>query len=123
MSEGMTSIDTEVLQKVFDTAVHSMDFGSGFLDDDEVEALRACAVALGVDPAVATPRNFVCKYGGTHLWGKNWGGGEWSRPHPGARSTVPGVMKRMCVYCNKVETREMTPEEAAEPSGKAGGKK
>lgn len=59
-------IPKEVLQIVFDTAIQSMEFGSGFLDDEEVGGLRACAVILGVDPDVATPENFKCKYSGRH---------------------------------------------------------
>lgn len=49
-------------QILFDALVQSMDFGSGFLDTEEVEALRAMAVALGVDPAVATPAEFTGNY-------------------------------------------------------------
>lgn len=59
-----------VARIVFDTAVNSMDFGSGFLDHEEVEALRAFAVLLGVDPMVATPDNFRCQYDGGHQWGE-----------------------------------------------------
>jgi hypothetical protein len=47
---------------VFDVATNSLDFGSGFLDDEEVRALRAAAVDLGVDPMEATPHNFKAKY-------------------------------------------------------------
>lgn len=47
---------------VFDVAVNSMDFGSGFLDNEEVEALRAAAVDLGVDPMEATPHGFKAEY-------------------------------------------------------------
>jgi len=65
----MAEIDDRLLRIVFDVAVHSMDFGSGFLDDEEVAALREVAVVLGVDPAVATPRNFTCKYRGHHAAG------------------------------------------------------
>lgn len=57
------TIDKELIKIVFDVAVESMDFGSGFLDDEEVEALRKMAVILGLDPAVGTPDNFKCKYG------------------------------------------------------------
>jgi hypothetical protein len=39
-----------------------MDFGSGFLDTNEVEALRALAVTLGVDPIEGTPPEFVKHY-------------------------------------------------------------
>lgn len=55
-------IDKILLQIVFDCAIHSDNFGSGSLDDSEVDALRAVAVLLGVDPIVATPRNFQCKF-------------------------------------------------------------
>jgi hypothetical protein len=56
-------IPRDVLQKTFDTAVGSMDFGSGFLDNEEVDALRAYAVLLGVDVAEATPEDFKKQYG------------------------------------------------------------
>jgi hypothetical protein len=51
-------VPKEVVQILFDTAVGSMDFGSGFLDDEEVYALRQTAELLGVDPMVATPTNY-----------------------------------------------------------------
>lgn len=63
----MPEIERGLLQILFDTAVNSMDFGSGFLDDEEVAALREVAVLLGVDPMVATPEMFQCKYSGEHI--------------------------------------------------------
>jgi len=54
----MPEVSTEDLQRVFDTAVHSLDFGPGFLDHDEVISLRCVARLLGVDPEIATPINF-----------------------------------------------------------------
>lgn len=62
----MTEIADEVLRALFDVAVSSMDFGSGFLDDEEVAQLRQAAKVLGVDPMEATPQNFWCKYRGHH---------------------------------------------------------
>ena len=62
----MAEINDEVLRALFDVAVSSMDFGSGFLDDEEVHALREVAGILGVDPAEGTPANFRCKYRGHH---------------------------------------------------------
>ena len=62
----MAEIDGRLLRVVFDVAVHSMDFGSGFLDDEEVAALRDVAVILGTDPDEATPGNFRCQYRGHH---------------------------------------------------------
>ena len=63
-----TSIPHDVAQVVFDVAVGSLDFGSGFLDNDEITALRAFAEAIGVDPAKATPSNFVCVFDPPHQW-------------------------------------------------------
>lgn len=57
-----TTLPTEDLRDIFDIAVGSMDFGSGFLDTDCVEALRRIAVALGVDPMTATPSGFATQY-------------------------------------------------------------
>lgn len=55
-------VEKKDLQVLFDALVHSMDFGSGFLDDEEVEALRNVAGVLGVDPAVATPEDFLHQF-------------------------------------------------------------
>lgn len=51
-------IEKEDLQAVFDIAVNSMDFGSGFLSHEEVAILRKVAIMLDVDPKLATPENF-----------------------------------------------------------------
>jgi hypothetical protein len=51
-------VDFEVAQAVFDCAVGSMNFGSGFLDDDEVHALRRFAEAIGVNPMAGTPSEY-----------------------------------------------------------------
>ena len=59
MSDDIT-MPKVLLQVLFDTAVGSMDFGSGFLDDEEVKALRQVAELLGVDPMAGTPYNY-CK--------------------------------------------------------------
>lgn len=61
MSELIT-IPKGTAQILFDALVQSMDFGSGFLDTEEVEALRGLAVAIGVDPIVATPVEFKAGY-------------------------------------------------------------
>lgn len=57
-------VPVEVLQIVFDTAINSMDFGSGFLDDEEVTALRDMAMRLGQDPLLATPSGHHKKFYG-----------------------------------------------------------
>lgn len=61
-------VPTELLRAVFDIAVGSAGFGSGFLDQEEVDHLRACAVALGIDPLKGTPDNLKCQYIGGHEW-------------------------------------------------------
>lgn len=56
------------LRAVMDVGTMSMDFASGFLDNEQVEALRKCAEILGIDPIVVTPSNFACQYNGKHQW-------------------------------------------------------
>jgi hypothetical protein len=57
-------IDKVTLQGLFDIAVGSMDFGSGFLDIDDVKVLRKVAELLGVDPSEGTPGPICYR----HLW-------------------------------------------------------
>jgi hypothetical protein len=59
---GMFLIERGNLQALYDICVHSMDFGSGFLVDEEVQQLRAVAEVLGQDPMDATPSDFTKKY-------------------------------------------------------------
>lgn len=59
---GMVLIERGNLLALYDIAVNSMDFGSGFLGDEEVEQLRAVAVLLGHDPLDATPFNDMSRY-------------------------------------------------------------
>lgn len=53
-----------VLQAVFDIITGSMDFGSGFLDDEDQEHLVTLARAIGVDPMEGVQAQFRCKYRG-----------------------------------------------------------
>lgn len=51
------------LRGVFDLAVGSMDFASGFFCEEDVIVTRAVAVALGLDPLEsATPREYRSKF-------------------------------------------------------------
>lgn len=54
----MTTLPTADLQAIFDLAIGSMNFTSGFWDSDDTAAARRIAVALDVDPIVATPKEF-----------------------------------------------------------------
>lgn len=57
MNDEIT-LPTELVRNVFDIAVESMDFSSGFLEDSDVEVLRDLAVRLGLDPVAGTPVQF-----------------------------------------------------------------
>lgn len=61
-TRGTITVPLDVVRALFDTAVGSMDFGSGFLDNDEVEKLRETAKLLGLDPMLGTPREFRATY-------------------------------------------------------------
>lgn len=50
------------VKHLFDLVIGSMDFGSGFLDDDDVDLLREIARWIGVSPDVATPTDWRHKY-------------------------------------------------------------
>lgn len=58
------------LRAILDALVTSMDFGSGFLDEDEVRSMRRVAELLEVDPNAVTPANWVCqqRFRGHHRW-------------------------------------------------------
>lgn len=48
-AKGM-EVPAEALQDVYDIAVNSMDFGSGFLSTEEVQHLRQLGKAIGAEP-------------------------------------------------------------------------
>lgn len=58
----VTQVPTEDLRALFDVAVGSLNFTSGFLDTEEVETLRRIAVLIGADPMEGTPNNFASQY-------------------------------------------------------------
>jgi hypothetical protein len=57
-----TTLPTEDLKALFDIATNSLNFGSGFLDKDEIDLLRRVAEVLGVDPMQGTPSNDAKHY-------------------------------------------------------------
>jgi len=55
-------IRTEDLRALFDLAVNSMDFGSGFWDSEDVAVARKIAQSLGIDPMIGVPFGFRSNY-------------------------------------------------------------
>lgn len=51
----MITLPRDTVAKMFDIICESMDWGSGFLDTDEVITIREVAVMLGADVMEATP--------------------------------------------------------------------
>jgi hypothetical protein len=86
------NIPEDTAKAVFDIAVGSLDFGSGFLDDEQVERLREYAVLIGVNPWEATPENHKPKYCPGHVW----------EEHPGTTYPTHRPFRR-CTVCHHYE--------------------
>ena len=85
------------LRAVLDVATQSMDFGSGFLDNEQVKALRKAAEILGIDQLIVTPANFVCQYKGRHEW----------------REFEGRTTRWYCAICRHTSDDDQPPEEYA----------
>ncbi len=82
---GMITVPRGNVQDLFDIVTSSMDFGSGFLDVEQIEMLRGVAVLLGVDPMTATPFDQAYRY-----------------PHPFVSSKDGnGVLTGRCRTCSR----------------------
>ncbi len=71
----MITLPREVLEDLVDRIVSSMDFGSGFMDDDDVELLWKAADILGVGRWDVTPpshRHRLCDH--AEREGYTWNG-------------------------------------------------
>lgn len=60
--DDLVTIRRGDLRALLDLATGSLDFGSGFWDNEQTEAARKCAVVCGLDPIKVTPRNFLTTY-------------------------------------------------------------
>ena len=56
------TLTVEQVRAVLDLITGTLDYGSGFLCDEDVVLVRSVAAAIGVDPNNVTPYNYVCKY-------------------------------------------------------------
>jgi hypothetical protein len=101
----LTEISTEDLRALFDVAVGSMNFASGFLDTDEVNMLRRVAGLIGVDPMEATPHEFRQQY-----------------PHAFKESRSLFASERlMCGWCNRESYNPLHADGANEAGHAANG--
>ena len=76
--DDMLTIRKGDLRALLDMVTGSMDYGSGFLNNEDIEILRKAARVLGINPDEVTPTQHVCQYRGTHQWVKN----PWKRRDP-----------------------------------------
>ena len=97
----MITLATEDAKALFDIAVGSMDFGSGFLDNEEVDILRAFAVKIGLDPMEATPSNFRKSY--AHPFRAREPGLSWS-----AESIARNAANPRCYWCDVPQSVHQT---------------
>ena len=121
MSDETVTIPLETAQRLFDALATSMDFGSGFLETDDVKALRELAVLIGVDPLLGTPDTFVKDYPHPFkpmtdplmiarvfdMTRSEWNGTQWvSVPGPGQPPFVP-CQRGAYPYCQKDENHPL----------------
>lgn len=88
------------LRALLDLATSSMDFGSGFWDEEQTEIARKIAGVLDVDPQLVTPYNFACKYNGKHHW----------QHIPKSDRTDYGGATRICVQCRHTDVPRPRPK-------------
>jgi len=87
MPETVT-IQLEDLRAIFDLAVNSLNFNSGFWTTEDVEIARRIAVIIGVDPMKGTPFLFASQY--PH---------EWKSLRPDKPESYTPEFS--CLYCGK----------------------
>ncbi len=96
--DEVVSIRKGDLRAIMDVGTMSMDFGSGFLDNEQVEALRKGAGLLGIDPITVTPSNFTCQYKPPHQWKES--------SYIGSRNEARRCWR--CVRCGTTTSEEPT---------------
>lgn len=95
------NIDENDLRALLDIATNSMDFGSGFLDNAEVEAIRRVGVLLGLNPITVTPSNFLKSYAHDYVPG-TVSKSDWN-PHSDPRETKRWT-EPACSICHLPDT-------------------
>ena len=108
-ARGSIYVPIDKARALMDIAISSMDFGSGFLDDNEVAILREFAVTLGMDPMLATPEGFRGRY--KHAFKEDSHDKHWVYP-PDKKDwlkakLVDGPEPDHCDWCEKSEADEV----------------
>lgn len=96
------AVPRKVLQDLFDIVLNSMDFGSGFLEGEQQDAVRAVAVILGVDPTIATQHKDRCAFRGSHAWGP-WRAATYD--------AVGSRVYRTCGDCQNMQKDDVDPKD------------
>lgn len=103
MTDEPLLVPVELLRAVFDIATNSLDFGSGFLDDEDVEQLRAVARILEVDPWLATPDNHKPAYCFERTGRDDHEYGNWTYPRGYEQPSLQDW--RRCKHCGQTQHR------------------
>lgn len=104
--DEVVSIRKGDLRAIMDVGTMSMDFGSGFLDNEQVQALRKGAEILGIDPLVVTPSNFTCQYNPPHQWKESTY--YYATRPPTSRAARQPRRSWRCVRCGSHTSEEPT---------------
>lgn len=95
--EEMVQVPKALIQVLFDLTTNTMDFGSGFYDDEEQEAMVFLANLLGIDPLLAIQKSHKCMWRAKFLGSDqpvhcltDWYDQKWPEPH----------QRRYCVDCS-----------------------
>ena len=102
--DDYVTLPRELVAALIDMALTGDAGMSGWMDDEQVDGLRAAATAIGMDPMAATPRNFKCKHRGSHSW-RGW-------ITPAEQARLPRIDRyRVCDDCREYEyaTEEKKP--------------
>lgn len=68
--DEMVSVRRGDVRAMLDALDLNLNMASNALDEEETEAVRALATAIGMDPLKVTPQHLICKYqnNGEHVW-------------------------------------------------------
>lgn len=112
--EELMPLKRGTIKTMFDIICCSLDWGSGFLDTDEVNMLRDVAVLLDVDPMEATPPSMCKSFQHDHKpkIHQPLGGGFTDEDKREDRERWNRLYAGKCDWCNKLAGEPPHPPEA-----------